>query len=46
MFPAKIGTKLLGLIYGQSVFSFVSRIKADDIVVTFHVAPLVVFAVF
>ena len=46
MFPAEIGTKVLGLIHCQTIFCSVSRIKADDIVMTFHIAPLVVFAVF
>lgn len=46
MFPAEIDTKLLGLIHCQRIFCSVSRIEADDIVVTFYITPLVVFAVF
>ena len=45
MFPAEIGTKLLSLIHCQTIFCSISRIKADDIVVTFHITSLVVFAV-
>ena len=46
MLPAEIGAKLLGFIHCQPIFYSISRIKADDIVVTFHITPLVVFAVF
>ena len=42
---AKFLSKLLCLVNGQSVISRVTRIKADDVVVAFHILPFLVFAV-
>ena len=44
IFLRKVQAECLRLRTGQSIFSFIARIKADDIVVGFHLIKLLVFA--